>query len=148
MFYPLEYGDRMLIIRGVVILVVVILLGILVTQHQLNTLTQRQECIVAVDIPHDQNGIYSFYLFGANYDVQGVYPIGQIINKDQSIVLKGMGYMIEVPTYIEINCKKELKLLDLWAKLLVKEAFQYKQAVGVYMLIIHERINVYVSQFR
>ena len=148
MFYPLEYGDRMLVIRGVVILVVVILLGVLVTQHQLNTLTQREECIVAVDIPRDQQGIYSFYLFGATYDVQGVYPVGQIINKEQSIVLKSMGYMIEVPTYIEINCKKELERLDLWAKLLVKKIFQFKRVAGVYMLMMHERINVYISQFR
>lgn len=148
MFCPLEYQDTRIVLRGIVVLVVVVILGIAVTQEQLNSLTQRQEYIATVAIPYDQSGIYSFYLLGVNYDVRAVYPIGQIINGDQAVFIKAMNCTLTIPTYIEIDCKKELAELDLWAKLLVKEAVKCKQVMGLYIMMIHERINVYVSLFR
>lgn len=148
MFCLLEYRDSMVVLRGVVILALVIALGIGVAQEQLNSLTQRPDCIARVVIPYDQSGIYSLTLLGAIYQVQAVYPVGQIINGERAIVMKIMNGAIKVPTYIEIDCKKELRMLELWAGLLVKEAFICKSTVEGYVTIIHERINVYVSQFR
>ena len=148
MFCPLEYRDRMLVLRGMAILVLVIILGIGVTQEQLNSLTQRPECIASVAIPYDQSGIYSLTLLGAGYQMRAVYPIGQIITSERTILIKAMNGAIQVPTYIEFDCKKELRMLELWARLLVKEAFVCKAMIGVYVTLIHERINVYVSQFR
>lgn len=148
MFCPLEYRESMLVLRGVVILVVVVMLGVSVTQQQLNSLTQRQECIGKFTIPYDQSGNYSVHLLGSNYDVQAVYSVGQIINGERAVFIKTMNYDMEIPTYIEFDCRKELVLLDLWAKLLVKEAFKCKQAVDLYVAMIHERIHVYASQFR
>ena len=123
MFCPLEYRDSILIFRGVVILVVVIILGVSVTQQQLNSLTQRQECVGAFTIPYDQSGNYSMYLFGSSYDVKAVYSVGKIVNGDKAVFIETMDYSMKIPTYIEVDCKKELVLLDLWAKLLVKRSF-------------------------
>ena len=148
MFCPLEYRDSVLIFRGVMILFFVVILGVSVTQQQLNSLTQRQEMLGNVSIPYDQNGIYSIYLFGLHYDVRAVYPVGKIISSDKSIQIKIMEYSMEIPTYVEVDCKKELSFLDFWIKVLVKEAFKCKQIMGLYVTMIHEKINVYVSQFR
>lgn len=148
MFCPLEYRDSILIFRGVVILAVIIILGVSVTQQQLNSLTQRQECIGALTIPYDQSGSYSMHLFGSSYDVKAVYSVGKIVNDDKAVLIEIMNYNMKIPIYIEVDCKKELVLLDLWAKLLVKEAFKCKQSVDLYVTMIHAKINVYASQFR
>lgn len=148
MFCPLEYRDSIFIFRGLVILVVVVILGVAVTEQQLNSLTQRQDFVSVFNITYDQSGIYSFYILGASYQMRAVYPVGEIINGDKAITIKTINHEIIIPTYIEIDCKKELILLDLWAKFLVKEAFKFKWAVGLYVTTLHERINVYASQFR
>ena len=148
MFCPLEYRDSILILRGIVILVVVVILGVTVTEQQLNQLTQRQEMGEFFNITYDRSDIYSIYILGANYHVRAVYPVGQLNNEERAITIKTMNHSIKVPTYVEIDCKQELTLLDLWAKLLVKQAFAFKQVVSLYVTTMQERIQVYRSQFR
>jgi hypothetical protein len=74
--------------------------------------------------------------------------MGEIVNSDKAIIVKTMNHSITIPTYIEIDCKQELKLLDLWAQLVVKEAFKFKHLVDLAQTILQEKIHVYISRFR
>lgn len=148
MFCPLGYRDNILIVRGVIILVIIVIFGVAVTEQQLNSLTKRQDFVSVFNVTYDQSGIYSFYIVGANYQIRAVYPMGEIITSDRAVTLKTIHHKIILPTYLEINCEKELILLDLWAKLVVREAFEIKGILGETIRVLHEKINVYTSQFR
>lgn len=125
MFCPLGYRDSMIIFRGLLILILVIFLGVGVAERQLNGLTQRQENVLALSVVRNAIGIYTIYIGGSNYEINAVYPVGEFINKDQYITVKTMQYDFVIPKYIELDCKKELALLDL------------------YIRKIEEKINVY-----
>jgi hypothetical protein len=148
MFCPVEYRESILIFRGLVILVVVVILGVSVTEQQLNSLTQRQEGGSTFSIAYDQSGLYSMHILGSTYNMRAVYSMGEIVNSDKAIIVKTMNHSITIPTYIEIDCKQELKLLDLWAQLVVKEAFKFKHLVDLAQTILQEKIHVYISRFR
>lgn len=148
MFCPLEYRESILIFRGLIILIILITLGVSVSQQQLGSLTQRQESLGLFNFEYDNSGNYSIYILGSNYNIKSVYPVGQIINEDKAVVIKTMNYSIKVPTYIEVDCKQELILLDLWARLLVAETFKFKQVMSLYLTSIQEKIPVYTSPFR
>lgn len=147
MFCPLEYRDGILILRGLLILVIVVVIGVAVTHQQLSSLTQRQEEMDTVHVAYDR-GKYSIQVLDAKYDVQAIYTIGQISNDDKKIIFKTLNHSIIIPTYFEVDCKQELVLLDGWANLLAKEAFHLKQVIGLSMNTLHERLTVYIRQFR
>jgi hypothetical protein len=148
MFCLLEYRESMLILRGLLILVLVITLGVSVSQYQLSGLTQRQESVGVLTIDYEKNGDYALNLLGASYRMKAVYPLGQINIAHRAIIIKTMNQRITIPTYIEIDCKKELALLDGWAKLLVVEAFRCKMMMNLYLMDLQEKIQVYRTQFR
>lgn len=147
MFCPLEYREGMLVLRGLLILVVVIVIGVTVTQQQLNNLTQRQEEMGICNITYEK-GMYCIRVLDTSYDVQAVYIVGEISNDEKKIIFKTLNHNIAIPTYLEVDCKQELVLLDVWADLLVKEAFHLKQVLGLSMTTLQERLNLYTRQFR
>lgn len=148
MFCPLEYRDTIIIFRGLLILVVVIILGVSVSERQLNSLTQRQEGVRAFNINCDPRGVYSIYILGSTYNMSAVYSVGEIINNEKAIIIKTTHHNIAIPTYIEIDCKKELILLDLWAKLLVDKGLTFKKTLELYLAGLPQKLNVYLGQFR
>jgi hypothetical protein len=148
MFCPLVYRDAMVVFRGLLILAVVIILGVSVTEKQLNSLTQRQESVQAFHITHDRHGVYSIYLLGSSYTMSAAYTVGQIINNDKSIGIKTKNHSVTIPTYIVIDCKKELAVLNSWARLFVEKGFEYKSNLDLYITVIQQKINVYIRQFR
>ena len=130
MFCPLEYREGMIIFRGLFILLVIILLGVGVAQQQINSLTQRQENLLAFSLSYNPRGIYTINIDGAVYEFSVTYPVGEIINNKGSVVVKTKNFSIEIPKYIELDCKEELALLDL------------------YIQRIKENLNVYEKAFR
>ncbi|WP_378953753.1 hypothetical protein [Pelosinus sp. sgz500959] len=130
MFSILDYRDSMIIFRGLLILTVFILIGVGVAERQLNGLTQRQENVLAFSIAYDPSGIYTIYISGSAYQLSALYPVGEIINNDRNVTLKTTQHRIVIPKYIELDCRKELMLLELYIKQ------------------IQEKINVYDKAFR
>lgn len=133
MFYLLEYRDAMMVARGLLILAVVILLGVSVSERQLNTLTQRHESVQVFNITCDQKGVYSICLFGSSYTMSALYPVGEMINSDTAIIINTTNQHFVIPTYIEIDCRQEIAMLDVWARLLVDKGFNYKQKLHLYL---------------
>ena len=133
MFFPLADRDSFIVFRSLLILVLVVILGVTVSERQLNSLTQRQETVSAFDIRCEYPGIYSIYILGSSYNMSAVYSVGEIINNDKAIIIKTANQSISIPTYIEIDCKKELILLDVGAKLLVDKGLNFKQSLQLYL---------------
>ncbi|MBC8015360.1 MAG: hypothetical protein H7X79_06400 [Sporomusaceae bacterium] len=148
MFYLLEYRDALVVARGLLILAVVIILGVSVSERQLNTLTQRHESVQVFNITFDQKGVYSIRLLGSSYTISAFYSVGEMINNDKAIIIKTTNHHFIIPTYIEIDCRKELVLLDLWARELADKGFKYKQHIHSYLYEIQQKLNVYIRQFR
>ena len=147
MFCLLPYRDAIIVVRGLLILVIIITLGVSVSERQLNSLTHRQEAIRIFNIQCEQ-GVYSIDILGSNHSVAAVYSVGELINKEQAIIIKTANHKITIPTYIEIDCKEVLVSLDAGAILLREEGFKLKQTLELYLTGLPQKLNVYFRQFR
>lgn len=148
MFCPLPYRDTVIIVRGLVLLIVVIILGVAVSARQLNNLTQWQEDVHAFTMECDSSGVYSISILGSSYTMKAIYSVGEIINNDKTIIIKSDHYLISMPTYIELDCRAEVLLLEGGAKLLITEGFAFKKSVELYLTGLPYKLNVYIGHFR
>ncbi len=137
MFCRLAYSDTLIIIRGLLILVIAILLGLSATEQQLNTLTQRQEIGQIFDIERNDEGVYSLEILGSNYNITAVYVVAEIANQDKSVSIITPFHTLMIPKYIYIDARKEL----VWLSLELEDLEQYIDES-------REKINVYLQQFR
>ena len=137
MFCSLAYRDVLMIVRGLMILVVVIALGLSVAEQQLNTLTQRQEFVRIFDISRNHEGVYTMEVLGSGCSISAVYAIAEIKNQDASVSIKTPLITWTVPKYLYIDCRKELAWLTSKMKHLEK-----------YLRQGWEITNVYLRQFR
>lgn len=137
MFCRLAYSDTLIIIRGLLILVVAILLGLSATEQQLNTLTERQEIGQIFDMNRSSEGVYSFELIGSSYNISAVYAVAEIANQDKNISIITPFYTLIIPKYIYIDGRKELA----WLALEIGYLEQYIEKC-------RGNINVYLQHFR
>jgi len=147
-FCPLPYRDTLMILRGLLILVIVIMLGVSVSERQLSSLTQRQEGVHAFTINWDYEGVYSIYILGTSYHIKGVYSVGEMINTDQAIIIKTARYRITIPTYIEFDCNQELGMLESGANVLIIKGLNFKKSLELYLTELPPILNVYIGHFR
>ncbi len=136
-FCSLAYRDVLMIIRGLMILVVVIALGLSVAERQLNTLTQRQEFVRILDISRNHEGIYTMEILGSDCSISAVYAVAEIKNQNAGVSIKTSLGTWTVPKYLYIDCRKEFAWLT--SKMRYLENY-LKQG--------WETINVYLRQFR
>jgi len=129
MFYLVAYKDFLFIIRGLLILVVVVVLGVSVAQQQLNTLTQRQEYVQVFTVTSISRDRYSFYLLGTQYMIKSFYLIGEISTSEQKMIVTIPPYTMTIPMQIEFDCQEELALLELWIRTLVQKMDQIRYHV-------------------
>ncbi|EIW17193.1 MULTISPECIES: hypothetical protein [Pelosinus] len=132
MFCSLAYRDVLMIIRGLMILVVVIALGLSVAEQQLNTLTQRQEFVRIFDISRNREGVYTMEVLGSDCSISAVYAIAEIKNQDASVTIKTPLITWTVPKYLYIDCRKELAWLTSKKKYLEKYLKQGWEITNVY----------------
>ncbi len=148
MFCLVEYREIRLLLRGLFILLSVIVIGVSVSERQLHSLTQQENPDHAFSIIRNQSEVYTVYILGIGYTMRTIYPVGEIIHTDKNVMIKTPEHDITIPTYIEIDCTKELVFLEEEAKLLVTEAFKYKQKLELYIHDLGQKIYVYRKQLR
>lgn len=134
--------------RGIIALMLVVLLGVSLAENQLNTLTQRQECVQFINIHRDKTGIYSFYLFGMEYSVRGVYNIARVTNNDRKIKIEANGYKLDLPTYLNINYSQIQSVLNMWHRQFVEEAIKFKHSLQDYVKEIKHSFQDYAKEFK
>ncbi|SFL32103.1 hypothetical protein [Pelosinus propionicus] len=133
MFCSLAYRDVLMIVRGLMILVVVIALGLSVAEQQLNTLTQRQERMRIIDVSRNHEGVYTMEVFGSDCSISAMYTIAEIKNQDANINIKTPLVTWTIPKYLYIDCRKELAWLTLKMKYLEKYIKQAWEIANVYL---------------
>jgi len=136
-FCRLAYSDTLIIIRGLLILVIAILLGLSATEQQLNTLTERQEIGQIFDMNRNNEGVYSFEVVGSSYNISAVYVVAEIANQDKSFSIITPFHTLVFPKYIYIDGRKELA----WLALEIGYLEQYIKEGS-------EKISVYLRHFR
>lgn len=141
-------SEGAIILRGIIALMLVVLLGVSLAENQLNTLTQRQECVQALNIHRDNTGIYSFYLLGMGYSMRGVYNIARFINTDKEIVIEASGYKLAIPTYLDINYSQIQGVVGAWHKQFVDEAMKFRKSFQECTKEISNMANYYIDQYR
>lgn len=137
MFCPLSYRDTLLIGRSLLVLIIAIILGVSVTEHQLNSLTLREEYIQVFDMNRDTSGLYSLSIFGYNYSVSAMVPVADIVNGYEDIDIQTSICTLHIPKRLHINCEKELHWLTLQVNWLEESTIE-----------VWHKINVYIRQFR
>lgn len=125
-------GDLRVITRGLIVLAAIVVIGVGVAEHQLNTLTQRPEQERFFYIGRSREHVYSAYVFGHGVSLENIYPLGTVERSAQSVRLHIGGHSLVIPTKIEINGLRALYWLDIWRGQFVEEAFRVRKKVAEY----------------
>lgn len=106
MFSSLATNDVYRFLHGVIILLLIIIIGVVVAEHQMNSLTQWNHHVQFLNIRHNSYGVYSFYVFGQGYSVCAVYRIGDIYADGQKINIDLRGYNFNIPLRYQTDISK------------------------------------------
>lgn len=112
MFCRLAYSDTMVIGRGLLILVVAIMLGIIATEQQLNSLTEREDHTYVFNMNRNNDGIYNLEVLGASYKVSAMYKVAEIMNQENHLRIKTSFYTLTIPKYIYFDCREGIAWLS------------------------------------
>ncbi len=148
MFIRLTSSEMVTIFRSLAILLVIVVLGVTTTEKQLNSLTQRQNCVQAFNLKREKTGVYSTYLLGYGYSFNAVYPIAKIDWAGNNLFIETAGQKIAVPTYIYLDSSKLVNWLNIWYKQFVDEAFKTKQSLELYCNIAHKKVDAFNGKIR
>ncbi|WP_425057581.1 hypothetical protein SCACP_20990 [Sporomusa carbonis] len=132
MFGQLAAGDTRLIVRGLLILLAIVTIGVGVAEHQLATLTQRHEQGRFFYIGRNQEHVYSAYIFGYGITFSRVYLLGNISRTDHNIVLNIGDHAAVIPVKLEIDTSRLRYWLDVWRRQFVKEALTVRNDIITY----------------
>ncbi|MDF2570095.1 MAG: hypothetical protein K0R55_1699 [Sporomusa sp.] len=127
MFERTAAGETGIIARGLLILLLIIVIGVGVAEHQLTTLTQRPEQERFFYIGRNQEHVYSAYVFGYGLTLGSVYSLGNISLTDRNFMLKFAGHTITIPTKVEVDGSRLYHWLFVWHRQFVEEAFATKK---------------------
>lgn len=132
MFERVVTGDMRIIARGLFLLLVIVVIGIGVAEHQLTTLTQHPYQERFFYISRNQDHVYSAYAFGYGLTLGSIHSLGQISVTNRNITLLIGNHSISIPTKIEINGSRIWYWLDVWHRQFVDEAFATKKKLVEY----------------
>jgi hypothetical protein len=91
--------DWKMIGRGLALLSVMTVLGVMAAEQQINQLTERQTFVQSFNVVRKSDGTYLTYLLGDSYRVARSYNVGVISNSDKAVYL-GVGSTVYIVPYI------------------------------------------------
>lgn len=151
MFVRLERSDLLCLVRAMAVLMVLVVFGVAAAEHQVNSLTLRNEYVQSFNIRRDQ-GIYSFYVLGAGEKVNALLPIGSLRTPPNELILKSGSVELAVPTVVHVDTSRAIYWLKLWRKQFVDEAMVTKDNLAMYarhiIPYIERGISAIISQLR
>jgi hypothetical protein len=134
MLLGLASGDALKLGRGLAALLVVIVVGVVVTENQLNNLTERQEFVQALNVRREEStGVYAAYLLGSSYKFRALYPVARLSNTDNSLAVTAGGKRLTIPTVLYADLGQTEYWLALWRRQFVSEALKTRQALDRYL---------------
>lgn len=141
-------SEMLHILWGLLVLLFIIIAGVVAAESQLNTLTQRQDCVQVLNMKRDLNGGYSAYFFGQIYHVQAVFPVAEIFNQDHDIIIQAGNYRIVIPATLEPDAGQARQRFSMWFKPIAGEAFRCKYILQRYLADASARMSDYIRQLR
>jgi hypothetical protein len=92
-------SDLKMICRGLVLLSIMTVCGVMAAEQQINHLTERQKIVQSFNVVRGEDGAYLAYLFGDPYRMAKSYTVGAISNSDKAVYLS-IGPQVYIIPYI------------------------------------------------
>ncbi|EGO63300.1 hypothetical protein [Acetonema longum] len=112
MFVRLDMRDLNMFGRGIAIFFCVVILGLIVTEMQINNLTHWQESVRVCRVERDVMGRYAAWLLGNYYDVHVSYQMARLTQQDSYLIVDAGGYRIFIPTKVTLDSSDWLPGLE------------------------------------
>lgn len=128
MFVRLSREEVTPLLKGIMMVVFLILLGIAAAEYQLNSLTLQHQEVQAFNISR-RYGAYSFHLLGYKSTISVVYPLAMIeYNGKQIVVNSKEGHSsYAINTVLLLNASQIEYWLTRWGEQFVSEAYNTKR---------------------
>lgn len=88
--------------QGIILLLVIIIIGVMAAETQLNHLTKRAEFAQFMNVRHTTDH-YCFYVFGNRYQISAMQYIGAISNTDSQFIYQSGTKKFIIPTKLAIS---------------------------------------------
>lgn len=147
MFTSIEQDDFTKIMKGLLVLTLIIVFGVVAAETQLNKLTHQHEFAQSFYLMRDHTGRYSSYLFGNGMSIRAVYPVAKIVN-NKEFVLFIADKEVSLTTQLDVNAKEIQAILELWTRQFIHEAIHTKQILHKYIADFCRDLAEYMKQFR
>ncbi len=132
MLLGLPATDARVISRGITILVLAIVVGVVAVDNQLNRLTERHEFGQALNVRREASGYYRAYVFGQSWGIRAVYPVGTIKSGGDAFTLEVGGRRLTVPTVVRMELDRAAYWLEVWRRQFVAAAVRTKRELAGY----------------
>lgn len=137
MLLRMAASDMRVLGRGVMALVLIIAVGVVTTERQLNDMTRQQDFVQALNIRRDEaNGLYGVYFLGSSGQIRAIYPVAGIGNTASTLTLAANGRTIALPTVLYFDLRQAAYWLNVWQLQFMNEAHRTKQKLNNYLIEI------------
>lgn len=142
-FEPHEWA---VVRRGLLLMCVCVVSGSILVEIQLNQMTYWQDAVRVFNARRADSGAYFAYLFGEEYYVQAVRPIGTISNSSRSLDIKLLNFGFSLPTKLDIDVNDAAESGHRLWRQGVREAFALKQALSDTWLQVKPQLAMFVQR--
>lgn len=142
-----EEKDKALLLRGIAMLLIIIIGGVVAAESQINSLTRQHPFAESFNIRRDSAGTYTIYLFGNEVSFAGMYGVAEI-DEQQNIVVFVASKRVLIPTRISLNYQTCIDTLMLWYGQFMAEAEVTARSVAHYAHEGYDKLSDYLRQFR
>lgn len=129
-------------------LMLVVTIGIVAVDRQINSLTQKQEFSQILNLRRNPSEGYQVYLFGERYSLGGVFPVARIENEGDFLSVTAGGVSIRLPVRIRIEYTRALEWLHIWGRQFREEAEKTGASLGKQGKNAFEDLKGYLRQLR
>ena len=104
--------DWKMIYRGLALLSMMTVFGVMAAEQQINHLTEHQTFVQSFNVVRGSDGNYLAYLLGDPYHLSGSYTLGTISNNDKALFLAIGPKVYSVPYIYSFPAQEYLDELD------------------------------------
>ena len=119
--------------QGIILLLVIIIIGVMAAETQLNHLTKRAEFAQFINMRHTTDH-YCFYVFGNRYQFGAVQYLGEISNTDNQLVYQSGTQKFVIPTKLAISLDEIFASAIKWEKRLLFYCQELYEACRIYFI--------------
>lgn len=135
-------SDTVMVVRGFLLLILIVAVGVVIAEKQLNDLTLQEDSVKTLNIKRDEaSGVYVIYLLGSSYRLKGIYQLAKIDSQDNALIVASTGRDYTVPMVINIDFEQTRYWLTLWRRQFLREALQTKLTLTEYWLALEASIS-------